>query len=320
MTEKTNIKILVCYHKPAYLIKDDIFIPIHLGRILATQASKDGKMSQEDYQWMLDNMIGDDTGDNISELNRLFNEMSAVYWAWKNYDKLGNPDYIGINHYRRFFNFPCLISDNKICFEHNELYEAISQADIICDKFFSYDKGLYQHYLDHQNWGFNPIFFDEVLKILSSDKNYAKFQHAFTNNQTGPLFNCFIMPREVFFDYCKWIFPVIFELYQRFKDFPYEEKEKRNIAWMSERLTCAYIYCCSEKYKIKQIPLAKIDTKIIFQNNIIRNVVNYKKNKLNYFRCRLLANLTFGKTRAHYKRKKKELKIKLKSVKQFLKG
>ena len=38
-------------------------------------------MSQEDYQWMLDNMIGDDTGDNISKLNRDVNEMSAIYWA-----------------------------------------------------------------------------------------------------------------------------------------------------------------------------------------------------------------------------------------------
>ena len=59
-------------------------------------------MSEKDYQWMLDNMIGDDTGDNISELNRNFNELTAIYWAWKNYDKLGNPDYIGLAHYRRF--------------------------------------------------------------------------------------------------------------------------------------------------------------------------------------------------------------------------
>ena len=98
-----NIKILVGYHKPAKLYKSDIYVPIHLGRALATEASKDGKMSQEDYQWMLDNMIGDDTGDNISELNRYFCELTAIYWAWKNYDKLGNPDYIGLCHYRRLF-------------------------------------------------------------------------------------------------------------------------------------------------------------------------------------------------------------------------
>ena len=54
--------------------------------------------------------------------------------------------------------------------------------------------------------------------------------------------------------------------------------------------------------------------------DLLCNILQYRKNRLKYFRCRLLANLTFGKTRAHYKRKKKELKVKLKSVKQFLKG
>ena len=103
MINENNVKILVGYHKPAYLLKTDVLVPIHLGRALATDASKDGKMSQEDYQWMLDNMIGDDTGDNISHLNREFCELTAIYWAWKNYDKLGNPDYIGFMHYRRHF-------------------------------------------------------------------------------------------------------------------------------------------------------------------------------------------------------------------------
>lgn len=93
------------YHRPAVLLKDEVLTPIHLGRALATEASKDGSMSKEDYQWMLDNMIGDDTGENISEENRKYCELTALYWAWKNYDKLGNPDYIGFMQYRRHFIF-----------------------------------------------------------------------------------------------------------------------------------------------------------------------------------------------------------------------
>ena len=112
--KKISIKILVGYHKPAVLLKNDILTPIHLGRSLATKTSKDGSMNQEDYQWMCDNMIGDDTGDNISHLNRELCEFTGLYWAWKNYDKLGNPDYIGFMHYRRFLNF-----NNT---EHNEEY------------------------------------------------------------------------------------------------------------------------------------------------------------------------------------------------------
>ena len=50
-------------------------------------------------------MIGDNTGDNISKLNSHYCELTAMYWAWKNMDKLNNPDYIGFMHYRRLFNF-----------------------------------------------------------------------------------------------------------------------------------------------------------------------------------------------------------------------
>ena len=100
-----TVKILISYHKPAVLLKDEVLTPIHVGRALATESSKDGSMSEEDYKWMLENMIGDDTGDNISHLNRTLNELTSMYWAWKNYDKLGNPDYIGFMHYRRHLNF-----------------------------------------------------------------------------------------------------------------------------------------------------------------------------------------------------------------------
>jgi len=53
---------------------------------------------------------------------------------------------------------------------------------------------------------------------------------------------------------------------------------------------------------------------------LMRDIFYYRQNRLKYFKYRLLVNFTFGKTRTRYKRKKKELKAKLKSVNQFLKG
>ena len=88
------IKILVTYHKNAPIVKNDIFMPIHIGAAL----------KQNDEEWCKD-MLSDMSGDNISLLNSTYNELTAIYWAWKNYDKLGNPEYIGITHYRRFFIF-----------------------------------------------------------------------------------------------------------------------------------------------------------------------------------------------------------------------
>ena len=99
----SKIKILVAFHKPYKSLKNNILTPIHVGRDIAFEKSKDGVISKEDYDWLIENCIGDNTGDNISSLNRYFCEMTALYWAWKNYDKLGNPEYIGLMHYRTYF-------------------------------------------------------------------------------------------------------------------------------------------------------------------------------------------------------------------------
>ena len=55
-------------------------------------------------------------------------------------------------------------------------------------------------------------------------------------------------------------------------------------------------------------------------DNIVRDVANFSKNRFNYYRCRLLANLTFGRMRAHYINKKKAMKQKIQRVKTFMGG
>jgi len=80
-----KIKIFVAYHKESLLIKNDVFEPIQVGRA--------------NSQYKL-NMIGYDTGENISNKNSIYCELTALYWVWKNCKDI---DYIGICHYRRFF-------------------------------------------------------------------------------------------------------------------------------------------------------------------------------------------------------------------------
>lgn len=74
-----NIKILVCAHKDSRLPQHEYFCPIQVGASLTSAR----------FFPVLDN-----TGDNISDRNPHFCELTAHYWAWKNL----KCDIIGLNH------------------------------------------------------------------------------------------------------------------------------------------------------------------------------------------------------------------------------
>ena len=68
-----NVKIFLSYHKPSVLLKNEVFQPIHVGRALQKADKK---------SWTFKNLIGDDTGDNISERNPNYCELTAQYWFY----------------------------------------------------------------------------------------------------------------------------------------------------------------------------------------------------------------------------------------------
>ena len=84
-----RIKILVACHKADPNIRhDDIYMPIQVGKALHPELDLGFQCCH--------------TGDNISEKNGSYCELTALYWAWKN---LKDVDYIGLCHYRRYFDF-----------------------------------------------------------------------------------------------------------------------------------------------------------------------------------------------------------------------
>ena len=102
---KSSIKILVSYIKPSFLFKSNILTPIHLGKTVERDSSKDGAQSQSDIEWLHQNCeFNDDFEGGISQYNRRVGFLTGTYWAWKNYEKLGNPDYFGSFGYRRLLN------------------------------------------------------------------------------------------------------------------------------------------------------------------------------------------------------------------------
>ncbi len=244
---QNKIKIFVVYHKPSFVFKNSICTPIHVGRGEMLK-NNPANLSKKEMQWMLDNTIGDDTGDNISYLNPYVSEMTAIYWAWKNYEKIGNPDIIGFIHYRTVLmlhTYPQYLSNYlDLCgYERNFINSLFRKNKAITGFWLRIGKSMYDFY--HSLFeGHNIMFYDALFELFRTKykKDYKRFyKWSKTPYRGGPFKNLFITSKEEFFKYCEWIFPILLDIAEIFKDYQYKDaKEKRNMAWLAEILTAFY--------------------------------------------------------------------------------
>ena len=264
-------KIFVAYHKEAELIQNEVLTPIHVGRDFRTS------------KWLEDNMIGDNTGDNISSRNNRYSELTAQYYAWKNYDKIGSPDYIGFCHYRRLFSFNTReefplntigeieynsrIIDNtfyeKFSLSKENIENVIASSDIIVPAPTNVkklnNKNVYAHYAHCHNIKDYNI----ALKILL--RKYPEFKEAaktYNKSDFAYFTNSFIMKKELFMEYAEWMFSILFDAEKYMPEKPWN-KHDRLMGYISERLLGIYItYLKQKKYKIKELSSVFIDTAI----------------------------------------------------------
>lgn len=293
MKESPTLKILIAYHKKDKLFKNNFIVPIHLGRAVAKENSKDGKMSKKDLKWLTKNMIGDNTGDNISHLNRCFNEMTAIYWAWKNYDKLGNPDYIGFMHYRRLFDFSEFFSPSgtstlkKICLEEKNILQILQKYNLIFHRKFLFspklDKGRIGFEYYQKDIRLSPKYYPTLYKKYKLFKSDMAFSH----------YNMFIMRRQDFFQYCETIFDILFTVYNKFIKSAGSPTIPRYVGFASEYLTSFYLDTLKEKDDInalgvrirflyKKIPYNWQLFKLWFKTKILRKQKYFKAYRAMY--------------------------------------
>ncbi|HEC1752082.1 TPA: DUF4422 domain-containing protein, partial [Campylobacter lari] len=292
-----NIKILIGYHKKDLILKDSILTPIHLGREIFKQKTKDGFLSNSDYNFMCENMLGDDFGDNISNLNRYFCELTGIYWAWKNYNVIGDPDYIGFMHYRRHFYFNLDCDYIRIERSHvdrsyytknyqNILFDLLKKYDVITTKPFSSNQTVKWHYMqdvEALQWGHIPRDFDLLINIIKNDfPQYEEMFHNYIMGNIGYAGNLFIMKKEIFFEYCDYLFNIVFRLHHMINYNYRNTMQIRSIGYIGERLTGAFLNKIDKIYKVKHLTRYDIvkekKEKIIINNSsCIFNTDKYVK-------------------------------------------
>ena len=326
---KKNIKILVGYHKPSYLFKNDIFVPIHAGRAVSNIESKDGISTDKDTKWLLKNTIGDDTGDNISKKNREFCECTVLYWAWKNYNKLGNPDYIGFMQYRRHFILKDNIFETKDLDQYEKAY-ATRRIIYPCknyEQIIGIDKknmnllldtygGIYTNpcnlrIVNIKNLrddyslkipGVNVKDFDIMIDIVT--KMYPDMADYIRTRVTQPLKSCFqmwILPKNIFFEYMEFLFSVLFQCEKNIDTTDYSINGKRTLGYLGELLFDFYMNFNKEKYNLHSVNVCEIKYIIpddCINKNILFYIYMYIKQKIRI--CFNNSNIKTAKEQKNY--------------------
>lgn len=279
-----DIKILVCYHKPFNVYKNDMYLPIQVGRA----------RNNFDLGIQTDNMLRGKECDNISGLNHLYCETTAMYWAWKNIRTLF-PDikYVGLCHYRRYFSaenhlfydsaktaMEKTVAAGKVLTGHhnhtmvfdnchgiktteverfqrsdNRLKKIIYSSDIIATKPVRILNSSVEEYFDII--GRDYI---DLMKDIVKDE-FSEFNASLNDVLEGSLLNAanmVILRTELLDEYCSYIFGVMQRHLQLVQDMgicndPLNEKIYSRVpGYLAELLTCSYIKfkknTCTVKY------------------------------------------------------------------------
>lgn len=245
--KKSDLKIYVVAHKPYDLVSDSIYCPIQVN-------AKKNKHFLE---------VTDDTGDNISEKNSCFCELTALYWIWKNDI---SHDYIGLCHYRRYFKMKKSFSNYfHSVFENDHLnlddlkitddiLKKIEKQYIIVPKKIKFSGKIYFISVEKQYVTCHDKNDLDILKNIVFEK-YPECTTAWNTvfqRDWIYAYNMFIMNNKIFKEYMTWLFDILFETEKKISPKP-DAYQNRIFGFMSERLFNVFLEY--KKCKVKELPI-----------------------------------------------------------------
>ena len=260
---KKDIKIFVSHRidLDSETIGNPLYVPVRCGAVYDKRKNV--------------TMLGDDTGDNISEKRNSFCELTVLYWAWKNI----KADYYGLCHYRRYISFSQkkymhanngagFVTEeyldknaiNKYCLNEKIMTEEIEKYDLIItpeeDTRLAWDgphKTVYDM-CNNRKRDFDINGVNKVIEIINrSYPEFSKYAKIYFNGHKVRFYNCFVMKAELFKKFCEFLFGILFELENELNTENYNKWKERMPGFMGEDIFgifCLYLND-QKKYKIK---------------------------------------------------------------------
>lgn len=176
----------------------------------------------------------DDTGENISSMNRDYSECTALYWMWKN---ASDADYVGLCHYTRHF---------KINEEELALLGEANIDIVVTTPMFSggtIKDFFVPRYLNEHDWN---LMEDAIIAHFPEyEETLSEYREAFCY----PGANLSIMRRGIFDEYASFCFSVMQDVTDYYKNRGII-REDRYAGYLMENLTALFVMHNRNKYKI----------------------------------------------------------------------
>lgn len=267
---KLQVKIVVGYHKEyEKYLQNEVLLPLFMGR-------------SPEYGPMIDS---DNTGDNISDKNYLYCELTGTYWLWKNVQA----DVKGLFHYRRvlasetaafspwrmvlrynYYRIKSLFTNKPFLIQNKRRVQDVGAYMEEAMKFSKRIPSLFneQHvdiivptnmssFLITNQLHFNEVLSNDFLSLITRKiedvaPDYLNEFKETLAATTMTYANIIVARNAIFDEYCNYVFSVLFAVEKSIVDEGYwrdlhEKSLFRRFGYIGELLTSSFVLHCERK-------------------------------------------------------------------------
>lgn len=219
-----NSKMYVVSHKKFMIPQDPFYTPIYVGG----------------YEPEYTGALRDSDGDNISQLNKKINELTAFYWVWKN----TRSEQVGFCHYRRFLGNNLQFSNSYFgVLTRGQAESYLNDVDMltaraICTYPRNISKQLKDTINDKVYENCYRMYEDRIKEICPE---YLEDFYFVMNGIVMYPCNMFYTRWEVFDRYCRWVFPIVAYVADKLDIRGYDSYSERTVGFFAERMLTVWI-------------------------------------------------------------------------------
>lgn len=214
----------VVSHKAFQIPRDPFYKPLYVGG----------------YEPSDKDALKDSLRENIATLNEKINELTAVYWIWKNTHSVN----VGLCHYRRYFG-RCLETTNPYfgLMTPEQAKNCLNDADIVVAKTIClYPMCVSEQLKDTINRNAYELCYElYVGRIKEICPEYLETFYFVMDAIVIYPCNMFYTSWDIFDRYCSWLFPIVIDVAEKMDVSGYDSYSKRVVGFFAERMLTVWI-------------------------------------------------------------------------------